>query len=94
HAVAGSKRGTHLALSLERLDALLQVPAQRIGLSATVRPVEQVAAFLGGDRPVTVVDPASPRKLDVSIVVPVEDMADLPPHAGPGAARQPSGGVG
>lgn len=94
HAVAGSKRGTHLALSLERLDALLQVPAQRIGLSATVRPVEQVAAFLGGDRPVTVVDPASPRHLDVRIVVPVEDMADLPPHAGPGAEREPTGRVG
>jgi len=94
HAVAGSKRGTHLALSLERLDALLQVPAQRIGLSATVRPVEQVAGFLGGDRPVTVVDPASPRKLDVSIVVPVEDMADLPPHAGPGAELEPGGRVG
>ncbi|WP_315386096.1 ATP-dependent helicase [uncultured Stenotrophomonas sp.] len=87
HAVAGSKRGTHLALSLERLDALLQVPAQRIGLSATVRPVEQVAAFLGGDRPVTVVDPASPRELDVRIVVPVEDMADLSAQAGPGGER-------
>ncbi|WP_426806213.1 hypothetical protein, partial [Stenotrophomonas sp. SrG] len=72
HAVAGSKRGTHLALSLERLVALLQVPAQRIGRSATVRPVEQVAGFLGGDRPVPVVAPASPRKLDVSSVVRVE----------------------
>ena len=87
HAVAGSKRGTHLALSLERLDALLTVPAQRIGLSATVRPVERVAAFLGGDRPVTVVDPASPRHLDVRIVVPVEDMADLSAQAGPGGER-------
>lgn len=87
HAVAGSKRGTHLALSLERLDALLPVPAQRIGLSATVRPVERVAAFLGGDRPVTVVDPDSPRQLDVRIVVPVEDMADLPAQAGPGGKR-------
>ena len=48
HAVAGTKRGAHLALSLERLDALLDQPAQRIGLSATVRPVDEVARFLGG----------------------------------------------
>ncbi|MGV6490567.1 ATP-dependent helicase [Stenotrophomonas rhizophila] len=82
HAVAGTKRGSHLALSLERLDALLAQPAQRIGLSATVRPVEQVAAFLGGDRPVTVVNPPSARQLDVRIVVPVEDMADIPARAG------------
>ena len=51
HAVAGTKRGTHLALSLERLDSMLADPAQRIGLSATVRPPEEVAAFLGGSRP-------------------------------------------
>ncbi len=94
HAVAGGKRGSHLALSLERLDALLSAPAQRIGLSATVRPVEQVAAFLGGDRPVTVVDPASPRALDVRIVVPVEDMADLPPAAGPAGGNALPGRVG
>src|SRR6187401_2672684 len=48
HAVAGTKRGAHLGLSLERLDALLARPAQRIGLSATVRPLEEVARFLGG----------------------------------------------
>jgi ATP-dependent Lhr-like helicase len=94
HAVAGSKRGTHLALSLERLDALLAAPAQRIGLSATVRPVDAVAAFLGGDRPVSVVDPASPRQLDVRIVVPVEDMADLPPTAGPAGDRELPGRIG
>ena len=78
HAVAGTKRGSHLALSLERLDALLPVPAQRVGLSATVRPVDQVAQFLGGDRPVTVVNPPSSRRLDLKIVVPVEDMTDIP----------------
>ena len=50
HAVAGTKRGAHLAVSLERLDALLERPAQRIGLSATVRPLEEVARFLGGGR--------------------------------------------
>ena len=86
HAVADSKRGTHLALSLERLDSLLRAPAQRIGLSATVRPVEEMARFLGGDRPVTVVDPPARRHLDMKIVVPVEDMSDIPVHAGPAAA--------
>ncbi|GBQ87589.1 ATP-dependent helicase Lhr [Gluconacetobacter johannae DSM 13595] len=77
HAVAGTKRGAHLVLSLERLDALLATPAQRIGLSATVRPVDRVAQFLGGARPVTVVNPPSSRRLDLKIVVPVEDMSDL-----------------
>ncbi|WP_213990369.1 ATP-dependent helicase [Sodalis sp. dw_96] len=78
HAVAGSKRGSHLTLSLERLDALLPGPAARIGLSATVRPVERVARFLGGALPVTVVNPAASRPLEVKIVVPVEDMTDIP----------------
>ena len=57
HAVCASKRGAHLALSLERLDALLERPAQRIGLSATVRPVDEVSTFLAGGRPVTIVQP-------------------------------------
>ncbi|BBH15842.1 DEAD/DEAH box helicase [Nocardioides baekrokdamisoli] len=77
HAVAGSKRGTHLALSLERLDALLPAPAQRIGLSATVRPIEDVATFLGGAAPVSVVAPPSHKEWDLRIEVPVEDMTDL-----------------
>lgn len=74
HAVAGTKRGAHLALSLERLDALLETPAQRIGLSATVRPLEEVARFLGGSAPVEIVAPPSAKEWDLRVVVPVEDM--------------------
>jgi ATP-dependent Lhr-like helicase len=86
HALAGTKRGTHLALSLERLEALkesdeesssLQQPLQRIGLSATVRPPERVAAFFGGSHEVRVVAPPAEKSWDLSIVVPVEDMSDL-----------------
>ncbi|WP_412516918.1 DEAD/DEAH box helicase [Actinomadura madurae] len=77
HAVAGTKRGAHLALSLERLDALLERPAQRIGLSATVRPTDEVAAFLGGTKPAAVVQPRSDKVFDLDIVVPVEDMGEV-----------------
>ena len=87
HALAGNKRGAHLALSLERLDALRagaaglrkgqRQAAQRIGLSATVRPPEEVAAFLGGSRPVTIAAPPSSKQIEIKIVVPVEDMSDL-----------------
>src|SRR5262249_5788667 len=66
HAVAGTKRGSHLALSLERLDSLLRAPAQRIGLSATVRPLEEVARFLGGAQPVAVVAAPGDKPLDLS----------------------------
>lgn len=94
HAVAGTKRGAHLALSLERLDALLDHPGgpgpvQRIGLSATVRPVETVAEFLGGarpadagGRPVTVVQPPSTKQIEVDVVVPVPDLTELGAAAG------------
>src|SRR3954469_8389621 len=74
HAVAGTKRGAHLAVTLERLDALLDRPAQRIGLSATVRPLEEVARFLGGAAPVEIVAPPSAKEWDLRVVVPVEDM--------------------
>jgi len=77
HALAGTKRGAHLALSLERLDALLPQPTQRIGLSATVRPVEEVARYLAGGRPVDVVQPPSTKEWDLKVVVPVPDMAEL-----------------
>ena len=74
HAVAGTKRGAHLGISLERLDHLLEQPAQRIGLSATVRPLEEVARFLGGTQPVEIVAPPSTKEWDLRVVVPVEDM--------------------
>ncbi len=77
HAVAGTKRGAHLALSLERLDQLLDRPAQRIGLSATVRPIDEVARFLGGSAAVEVVAPPSEKEWDLKVVVPVEDMTQL-----------------
>jgi len=77
HAIAGTKRGAHLTLSLERLDLLLQRPAQRIGLSATVRPPEEVATWLGGPRPAVVVAPPSTKIFDLKVVVPVEDMAEI-----------------
>ncbi len=87
HAIAGSKRGAHLALSLERLEALRRLgsapastPMQRIGLSATQRPLDTIARFLGGigpDRAVTIVDAGARKPLDLEVVVPVDDMAAM-----------------
>jgi ATP-dependent Lhr-like helicase len=77
HAVCATKRGAHLALTLERLDALLERPARRIGLSATVRPVAEVATFLAGGRPVTVVQPPASKTIELQVVVPIEDMSTL-----------------
>ena len=105
HALAGNKRGAHLALSLERLDALRRAadigqdgpprrPVQRIGLSATVRPPEEVAAFLGGSGPVTIAAPPSDKRIELTIVVPVEDMTDLEPARGPGPPPGGPGGPG
>ena len=76
HAVAGTKRGAHLALSLERLDELTEKPAQRIGLSATVNPVEEVARFLGGSKPVRIVRPQSRPDMEIKVVEPLADMLD------------------
>ncbi len=76
HAVAATKRGAHLAVSLERLDSLLPKPAQRIGLSATVRPLEEVARFLGGRAPVSIVQPPAAKTFDLTVEVPVDDMAE------------------
>ncbi|WP_129842796.1 ATP-dependent helicase [Streptomyces sp. RFCAC02] len=93
HAVAGTKRGAHLALSLERLDLLLPRPARRVGLSATVRPVDEVARFLSPRRRVTTVQPPSGKVFDLSVEVPVPDMGELggsPVPDAPGSGAQPS----
>lgn len=76
HAVAGTKRGAHLALSLERLDDRLGTPPQRIGLSATVNPVDEAAAFLGGGRPVTIAQASGRPALDLKVVEPASRMGD------------------
>jgi ATP-dependent helicase Lhr and Lhr-like helicase len=78
HAVAATKRGSHLALTLERLDALCEREVQRIALSATQRPLEEIARFVGGDREVEIVDAGMRKQLELEIVVPVEDMTELP----------------
>ena len=77
HALAGTKRGVHLALTLERLGQLAG-EFQRIGLSATVRPLSAVANFLGGDRPVDIIAPPAKKRWQLDVHVPVEDMSDLP----------------
>ncbi|MEV6273706.1 DEAD/DEAH box helicase [Nocardia sp. NPDC051832] len=85
HAIAGGKRGAHLALSLARLDQLTERPAQRIGLSATVRPPEEVGRFLVGNAPITIVNPPAPKTFDLSVRVPVPDMTDLGDSDQPGS---------
>ena len=83
HAIAGTKRGAHLALSLERLEALRAPdaqPMQRIGLSATQRPLEAIARFLGGvgpGREVTIVDAGARKPLELQVIVPVDDMSAI-----------------
>lgn len=93
HAVAATKRGSHLALTLERLEQVTTRPPQRIGLSATQRPLDEIARYLGGytdqgePRPVSIVDAGTRKVLDVEVIVPVDDMADL------GQPVQPGGGA-
>ena len=88
HAIAGTKRGAHLALTLERLAALTETPPQRIGLSATQRPLEEVARFLGGCepsdgagspqfRPVTIVDCGMTKEMQIAVESPVADLGNV-----------------
>ncbi|TME41024.1 MAG: DEAD/DEAH box helicase [Chloroflexi bacterium] len=78
HSVAATKRGSHLVLSLERLCELTRVEPQRIGLSATQRPLEEVGRFLGGaGRAVSIVDAGRLKTMEVRVEVPVEDMTRL-----------------
>jgi ATP-dependent helicase Lhr and Lhr-like helicase len=90
HAVAGTKRGSHLALSVERLDRLTGEPVQRIGLSATQRPLEEIGRFVSGARPIRLVDAGRRKELDLRVVVPVEDMRE----PGAGATTDPLLGTG
>src|SRR5690606_36873476 len=74
HTLAGTKRGVHLALSLERLAARTARDPQRVGLSATQRPLDEIARFLSGQRPTRLVDTSEPPRVDLRVVVPVPDM--------------------
>jgi ATP-dependent helicase Lhr and Lhr-like helicase len=76
HAVAGTKRGAHLALSLERLQRLVDGPVQRIGLSATQRPLEEIGRFVSGGREIELVDAGRAKELDLRVVVPLDDMRE------------------
>src|SRR5437879_11699635 len=96
HSVAATKRGAHLALSLERLCAITSTEPQRIGLSATQRPLDEVGRFLvGAGREVEIVDAGRRKTLDLRVEVPVDDMADLDrgaPAAQPAVSTLPRGG--
>jgi ATP-dependent Lhr-like helicase len=100
HVLVGSKRGAHLALSLERLAEIATQPVQRIGLSATQRPLEEVARYLGGGetvkrrwtaRPVSIVDAGTPKTFELKVEVPVEDMARIGQQAEDALQEGPAG---
>src|SRR5262245_31326639 len=76
HAVAGTKRGAHLVLSVERLERLVDEPFQRIALSATQRPLEEIGRFVSGGRPIELVDAGTRKELDLEVGVPLEDMTE------------------
>jgi ATP-dependent helicase Lhr and Lhr-like helicase len=76
HAVAGTKRGAHLTLSVERLERLADEPFQRIGLSATQRPMEEIGRFVSGAREIELVDAGTAKELDLQVVMPLEDMRE------------------
>ncbi len=85
HAVAGTKRGAHLAISLERLARATDRPFQRIGLSATQRPLEEIGRFVSGGRPIELVDAGIRKELDLEVVVALEDMRE--PGSNPGLSQ-------
>jgi len=97
HAVAHSKRGSHLALTLERLEAQAGRPVQRIGLSATQNPLEEIGRYLvGPHREVTIIDAGTRKELDLRIEVPVESMSEpgvlaAPAPSGASTASSPDG---
>src|SRR3984885_11313083 len=76
HAIAGTKRGSHFALSVERLERLTAKPFQRIGLSATQRPLEEIGRFVSGARPINLVDAGIRKELDLQVIVPVDDLRE------------------
>src|SRR5437763_3576458 len=88
HAVAGTKRGAHLALSVERLERLVDEPFQRIGLSASQRPLEEIGRFVSGAREIELVDAGIAKELDLQVVVPLEDMRE------PGTDSKPTDVLG
>ncbi|MDX6542583.1 MAG: ATP-dependent helicase Lhr and Lhr-like helicase, partial [Gaiellaceae bacterium] len=92
HAVAGTKRGAHLALSVERLERLNENSFQRIGLSATQRPMDEIGRFVSGARPIRLVDTGVRKKMDLKVVVPVEDMRE-PGSSEPGDVLATSEGT-
>ena len=84
HAVAGTKRGAHLSISLERLERIVERPFQRIGLSATQRPLAEIGRFVAGTgREITLVDAGQSKELDLEVVIPVEDMRELGASSAP-----------
>ena len=92
HAVAGTKRGAHLALSLERLAALAERPFQRVGLSATQRPLAEIGRFVAGSgREIELVDAGSRKELDLEVVIPVEDLRELGADRGLSQPVMPDG---
>ncbi|HSO04928.1 MAG TPA: DEAD/DEAH box helicase, partial [Candidatus Limnocylindrales bacterium] len=91
HAIAGSKRGAHLAVSLARLDHLAGRRIPRVGLSATVRPTHVAAQFLGGDIPVEILEQGTAKEWELTVQVPVEDLGEL--GTGPGPEGSPAASI-
>ena len=103
HSVAATKRGAHLSLTLERLERLVDRPVQRIGLSATQRPLDEISRFLGGRdhvdgvhswRPVEIIDASAGPNIDLEVIVPVEDMAELGKVSDTAESDDPLNGAG